>query len=149
MDELTDFRAWSRQAVHEIGELLIGAGRAPFDDPAELLAEPSLLGLGPLDELLAGEEPAVPGQPDPWLTSHVMAYLAEYLLAKFDGTWIVDEDAASPTFGRYLVSVAAPDSGVQVPVDPLEEAVRFLGQPKGRSLLLHVIDIETRIVTAE
>lgn len=149
VEDLDGFRDWSRNAVLEIGDVLLQAGRAPFDAPEELLAEPSLLGLGPLDELLAGERQAPPGEQDVWLVSHVLAYVAVYLIAKFDGTWVVDEDPSSPTFGRYLVSVAAPDTGARVLIDPAEEAVQFLDEPAGRSLLLRVVDIEKRIVTAE
>jgi hypothetical protein len=47
---LEGWREWSRAAMQELGELLIAAGRAPFDTPDNFLVNPSLLGLAPLAE---------------------------------------------------------------------------------------------------
>jgi hypothetical protein len=110
----------------------------PFETLQEFLGHPSLLGLGPLDELLAYEEPFVDAH-DAWLHSCVMAYLGEYLIYKFDGSWMVDTHPGSPTFARYLLAARSPESGELVPVDVGEHGYTFMCEPKGRSLLALVV----------
>lgn len=113
--------------------------------PEELLNDPRT-GLAKLDALYEYEDVEEIGEEDAvWVTSQLLAYVATYLIRKFDGRWVVDTDRSSPSYARYLVALPAPRGGEDVCIDVGEEVDSFLHEPAGRSLLKFVIRLEGKV----
>jgi hypothetical protein len=139
--QLSDWEEWNRQAVIELGESL-------HHDPPELLLEDPRVGLVQLDALIRDEDmERISRESAVWVESRLHAFVALYLIVKFDGHWLVDGDPASATFGKYLVSVSSPENDSPVHIDVADRVHNFLHSPPLRSLTSLIIDIETFIVS--
>ncbi|WP_031487317.1 hypothetical protein [Streptomyces bicolor] len=57
-------------------------------------------------------------------------YCAEYMFSDVGGTWVLDEDAGSPTLGRFLIGGYDGDATVDV----YAAVTAFLNEPEGRDL---------------
>lgn len=133
--ELDSWREGSEKAVLYLGELL------EIQPPHELLEDPRL-GLLALDSLCGHDEVTdVTEGDDLWLTTHLMAYVAEYIIKKFDAQWTVDTDPTSSTYAQYMVAARTP-SGEAVAIDVGKKVSSFLMQPPGRSLLCLIAETE-------
>jgi hypothetical protein len=140
--QLPEWEEWNRDAVVELGGSL-------GHEPPELLLEDPRIGLVQLDDLTRNEDmERISREQAVWVESRLHAFVALYLMAKFDGHWTVDDDPSSLTFGRYLVSVRNPDAEEPVRIDVGERVHTFLHNPPLRSLVSMVIDIEKSVVTS-
>ncbi|NYI97215.1 hypothetical protein HNR12_003492 [Streptomonospora nanhaiensis] len=122
--------AWiqaSRDAVVYLGEL------SRWDPPETLLENPShglthmstICGVEDLTAFrMIGYDPF-----DLLLTT----YCAEYMFSDVGGTWVLDEDPESPTFGRFLIG-AFDTARPEATVDVYAAVTAFLEEPEGRDL---------------
>lgn len=138
---LGEWQEWNREAVVELGESL------HHDPPDLLLADPGVA-LVQLDDLTRHEDmERLSRESAIWVESRLHAYVAHYLIVKFDGGWLLDPDPESSTYGRYLVSVRHPDADSAVRIDVGDRVHRFLHRPPLRSLVSLVVDMEKLIAT--
>ena len=139
--QLPEWEEWNRDAVVELGSSL-------GHEPPELLLEDPRVGLVQLDDLTRNEDMGgIARETAVWVESRLHAFVAAYLITKFDGRWLVDDDPASPTFSRYLVSVRNPEADDPIRIDVGERVHTFLYSPPLRSLVSMIIDIEKYIAT--
>ncbi|MDA0564665.1 hypothetical protein LG943_10045 [Streptomonospora sp. S1-112] len=122
--------AWieaSRDSVVYLGDL------SRWDPPETLLHHPShgLTHMSTICELedltpftMMGYDPF-----DVLLTN----YCAEYMFSDVGGTWVLDEDPESPTFGRFLIGGFSADRP-EATVDVYAAVTAFLAEPEGREL---------------
>ncbi|MDU9028725.1 hypothetical protein [Pseudomonas mediterranea] len=102
-----------------------------FDQPYEVLNTPQKF----LPELDSGFRNAVISNENRvWFITRIGYYIGEYLATVYDGCWQVDEDHASPTFGRYIVGNFSFDDAASK-VDPFEIAQKYADTPMPRSLI--------------
>ena len=142
-EHLPDWEQWNREAVVELGEVL-------RHEPPELLLEDPRVGLMQLDELTRDQDMESTGHDSAvWVESRLHAYVAHYLITKFDGHWLVGTDPDSPTFGRYLVAVQHPDADAPAFVDVGDLVHTFLHSHRPRSLAVRLVDLEISLVTAD
>ncbi|WP_326609574.1 hypothetical protein OG949_04990 [Streptomyces scopuliridis] len=141
-ERVRDLEEWRRGMEADVVHL---AEVAEIQPPQELLEEPRI-GLATLDSLFEHEDiEAINHEDATWITSHLLAYVAIYLIKKFEGRWAVDTDRESPTYARYLVELPAPYGGESVRIDVAQEVHTFLHEPMGRSLLQLVIRLEGKV----
>ncbi|MEW2354039.1 hypothetical protein [Spirillospora sp. NPDC029432] len=124
---LPDWIETSRELVVYLGEL------SRWDPPEVLLEQPSH-GLGHMSIICASEDltpfEMIGYQPFDLLLT---AYCAEYMFSDAGGTWVLDEDPASPTFARFLMGKYDADHP-DATVDVYSAVTAFLNEPEGREL---------------
>lgn len=136
---LSEWEDESKAAVYELAEVV------GIDPPSILVDEPRL-GLVELEELLCYEELEKLAEEDAvWTEWHVLAFVGEYLIHKFDGVWVVDDDPESSTFGRYLVAARSPADGKLTKIDVRDYVHSFLFSPPGRSFIRFIGNVEREV----
>ncbi|MGW7366511.1 hypothetical protein ACWGI8_24510 [Streptomyces sp. NPDC054841] len=139
MRDLTEWERGMEADVVNLAEVM------EFQPTEELLDDPRT-GLATLDSLIEHEDiKEISPEDATWITSHLLAYVAVYLIKKFKGRWIVDTDRESSSYARYLVELPAPRGGDSVRIDVAQEVHDFLHEPMGRSLLQLVIRLEGKV----
>ncbi|MFP8963607.1 hypothetical protein ACLIYP_24115 [Streptomyces nanhaiensis] len=133
---------WTREMDRDVVRL---AEMLDIRPPEELLSDPRT-GLAKLDALYEYEDiEAISEEDTIWVTAQLLAYVATYLIKKFDGRWVVDTDRGSPSYARYLVALPAPRGDGDVLIDIGKEVDSFLHEPVGRSLLKFIIRLEGKV----
>ncbi|MGA8115659.1 MAG: hypothetical protein WCA46_18520 [Actinocatenispora sp.] len=137
-----DLPQWVDTMEAEVVQLAEALKMSP---PRELLDDPRT-GLTMLDSLYEKEEVDATSSEDAnWITSHLTAYVAVYLMKKYGGKWTVDADSRSGTYGRYVVALTPPAGGTEVLLDVSEEVTDFLREESGRSLLRFIMKLQGQV----
>lgn len=130
-DVLEQRRALLPEWIDASRALLVRLGELSRWEPPELLLESPSHGLMHMSTISSSGDltpfEMIGYQPfDLYLT----VYCAEFMFKDVGGTWVLDEDSASPAFGRFLIGGYDGDATVDV----YAAVTAFLNEPEGRHL---------------
>ena len=123
--QFDSFRAEIPDVLVDLAQgLQLPSPRALIDEPAEHLAA--------IDRFVAGVEL------EPQLRSQLLARIGclagELLVARLDGTWMVDETPDSPHFGHFTVGAFAALASPALMADPFAVAQAYLDRLEVKDL---------------
>ena len=119
------FREERLPVLHEFSKNL------GFANPHEILLKPGMF-LEALSNWLSEQE--ISEDNKVWLATRVGYYIGEYFVVTYDGCWSVCETSSSRYYGRFVVGEFSAFNNPAALLDPIEAAMHFVNEPKGRSL---------------
>jgi len=134
------FDIFHREMQHTLMDFLTQCG---FDHANKVLTH-AILFLPALDGLLREVEIHDDTARD-FFRFGVAAFIGEYLVQKYRGTWILTKAPSASAKGRYSVGRFAALDGNSAVLEPLEEAHAFLNAPPPRELAAFLAQMDEKI----
>ena len=110
-----------------------------FQNPHEILTNPELF-LKPVSNWLSEQE--ISEEAMNWIIVRIGYFLGELFVEKHDGCWSLCEAPNSRYFGHYVVGEFSTFNNPNALFAPMEAASSLANEPKGRSLIAIVNEIE-------
>ena len=115
------------------------AQKTEFQNPHEILINSQAF-LESISNWLSGQE--IFKDARSWIIVRVEYFLGEFFVEKHDGCWSVCEVSGSRYYGHYVVGEFSSVNNPNALFAPMEAAFELANQPKGRSLVAIVNEIE-------
>ena len=132
-ERFNSFREERLPVLHDFSK---GLG---FQDPHEILINPEKF-LQPISSWLSDQEISVESKN--WITVRIGFFLGELFVERHGGCWSVCQAPSSRYYGHFVVGEFSSFDNANALFDPMEAAFALTNQPKGRSLVGIVKEIE-------
>ncbi len=99
--------------------------------------------IAPIDEWM--KDQVIHPEDRIWILTRIGYFIGEFLVQRFGGYWLVDEDPDSPYFLHYVVGRFSRSPQPHMKVSPFALADYFVSEPPGRSLLSVIHRIEEEL----
>jgi hypothetical protein len=110
-----------------------------FQRPHEILINPEEF-LEPISKWLSEQE--ISDESKGWIAVRIGYFLGELFVEKHGGCWSVCQAPSSRYYGHYVIGEFSSFNNANALFDPMEAAIELASQPKGRSLVEIVNEIE-------
>lgn len=110
-----------------------------FQDPHEILIKPERF-LQPISSWLSDQD--ISAESKNWITVRIGYFLGELFVERHGGCWSVCQAPSSRCYGHFVVGEFSSFDNANALFDPMEAAFALMDQPRGRSLVGIVKEIE-------